>query len=363
MYLNSNRILEVSFALVLITYILPVDFLPVFFGFPLVRIFESVFLILFIFIEIFIIHWNNSYLNILKLFFLIFLLIGLIDTSSEFFSYKILVLDASVLAGLIWGLRYKLILRNKFILNVYRISYVSFIIGSIGLYSGFLDSTIESRDVLLPMFISSFIFLTLGQYLLTIKSINKKYYYLGILLVLLYAIMSATRNLLLFVGLIGLLNLKINVRYIFLLVLLYFGFSISSDTLIFQRFNSMNLENESRFVELLILFKDFNSYLFGVGLGHGGYKPSLTTGFNDILVPYAHISIASIYYKTGITIVLIFLITLLKSFFTKNLNNKSFRVMLALTLFQMSISGGYSLLYFFILGVSINAIWRKKNYQ
>ena len=228
------------------------------------------------------------------------------DYESEFFSFKILILDISVLAGLVWGLRYKLILRNKFILNVYRISYVSFIIGSIGLYSGFLGSISETRDVLLPMFISSFIFLTLGQYLLTIKSINKKYYYYGILLVLLYAIMSATRNLILLIGLLGLFNLKINIKYILLSVLIYFGLSISADSLIFNRFSSIDFENESRFIEVLMLFEDFNSYLFGVGLGHGGYKPSLSNGINDILVPYAHVSIASLYYKTGIALILIF---------------------------------------------------------
>lgn len=363
MYLNSNKILEISFLLVLITAVLPVDFLPVFFSFPLVRIFESIFLILLISIEVFVNRWNNKYLNILKLFCVIFFFIGLFDYESEFFNFKILVLDTSVLAGLVWGLRYKLVLRNKFILNVYRISYVSFIIGSIGLYSGFLVSTIEARDVLLPMFISSFIFLTVGQYLLTIKSINKKYYYFGILLVLLYAIMSATRNLILLIGLLGLLNLKINIKYILLSVLIYFGLSISADFLIFNRFSAIDFENESRFIELLMLFEDFNSYLFGVGLGHGGYKPTLSASINDILVPYAHISIASLYYKTGVALILIFLTTLFKSFFVKISFNNSFRIMLILTLFQMSISGGYSLLYFFILGISINAIWREKNYQ
>lgn len=349
--------------LVLITAIFPVDYVILLFGFPLIRIFESIFLILLIFIEIFVKPWNNRYLNIFKLFFVIFFFIGLIDYESEFFRFKFLILDMSVLAGLIWGLRYKLISSNNFFLSIYRVSYVLFIIGLIGLNFNYLSSSLSDRSVLLPLYISSFVFLTLGQYLLTTKSISKKYYYFGILLVLFYAIISATRNLILFIVLIGLLNFKINLKYILLIVLVYFGLSISADLLISERFRLIDFENESRFVELLILFKDFNSYLFGVGLGHGGYKPAFTADSYDALVPYAHISIASLYYKTGLALILVFVTTFFKSFFVKKSFNKSFRIMLILTLFQMSISGGYSLLYYFILGFSINAIWREKNYQ
>ena len=74
--------------LVLITAVLPVDFLPVLFGFPLLRIFESIFLILLISIEVFVNSWNNIYLNILKLFCVIFFLLVCLITKVSFLASK-----------------------------------------------------------------------------------------------------------------------------------------------------------------------------------------------------------------------------------------------------------------------------------
>ena len=133
---------------------LPVDFLPVLSGYPLIRIIESI--VLLCFLTILIKRYGEG-ISRLEIGVLVYLLLILLNSLSgrhaHVFKIDILVLDASVFIGFLTGLNTRRNEHTQILMSLYKISILLFLTGFLALRLGLMNSLLSNREVLLPMFV------------------------------------------------------------------------------------------------------------------------------------------------------------------------------------------------------------------
>ncbi len=371
--LKKSFFVNVAFIILVIAYTFPNSEVIRIFNIPIVRFADLLLMMASILYFSRLNKENKSTKLIVFIIIVISSINGLTNMNNEYFDWNFFILDFAFYLAIILGL---VVAENITPVKIIKLLYYAFFISAISLLISIIllklglliSSQGESRLVVLPMYYSAFFVYSLAPVLFFyFKNSNKKRVFIifSLMLCFVFSFSSATRNILilsitsslfLILGLYRSLSFS---KFFFLLItfailsslLYYFSFLHIHSTL-FNRFHNENIDNESRYEEIVLLFKGFNQIILGKGFGVGGLKPGMLLK----IVDSPHIAIFTYLYKSGIVFFLIIIFFIIKTFMLvlkKNNSNWICGTYIIILFLQHCISGGYTFPYLFIAGIFI----------